>query len=235
MENLWPDQLFSGPSTSDADIASILLAQAKGIGERSAGRVVGAVEDRSATVGRAWALTLQPAKQPAMKTDLLIVRSEHGAYPAAIQTFDGGQPDFRKVASASGLRSILRRVFATPHTKQIVEALAREAIDAGVTETPRIRKSPLRYPAKEERAIAIGKVTPYGSEQIAQVVISDVAGFLNADDLRRLIVPPDQPQSSIQTLNDRYVVSFKFIDSCKLTLSEDELKILQAQARKAFE
>lgn len=235
MENLWPDQLFSNTPASESDIAHILRSQAEGIGERSAGCVVGEIESRSATLGHVWALTLRPAKQPAMKTDLLIVRSERGHYPVVIQTFDGSQGDFRKVVDASGFRSFLRKTFATKHTKEIVETLAREAIDAGVTESLRIRKSSARNYAHRERAIAIGKVTTSGAERIAQVVISDVSGFLAADDLRRLIMPPDEPQSLVQTLNDRYVVTFKFIDSCKLTLSEDELKILQTQARKALE
>lgn len=227
MENLWPKHLFGG--AGDNEIEQFLVAQADGIWERSKGLVIGTVQDRSVAPGRAWSLGVHPTGQPTKKTDLLVIRSEHGDFPAAIQTFYADQPQFRRVRDAAEMRSAFKTILGSPETKEIVEILRTEAISAGaVLQEPSKRKK-----VSDARSFLIGKIVKTKDREFAHVALAGAGGFVEAEKIRQLMMEPDEPGSPIQTLGDGYVVTIEFLGSFKLTLSAEELNVLKAEAKKS--
>jgi hypothetical protein len=230
MENLWPEGLFAEKSDDQLDIEQLLISQAEGIRNRSGGLITGFVQDRSVSPGRAWALELYPANQPAKRTDLLVVRSEHGSYPVAVQTFDPNQREFRKALTGAALCDLLRTIFSSPQTRRILQLLAEEASAAGVFP----QRNPPKRRKREARSLLIGKVVRTGQRHFSHVALAGVSGFVKAEDVQRLLLAPDVDGSPIQRLNDSFVVTISFMDSFKLTLTEDELHVLQSEAKKAL-
>ncbi len=230
MENLWPEGLFAAVDEDHNDIEKLLIGQANGIREKSRGLVTGFVQDRSVAPGRAWALEIYPASQPAKKTELLIVRSEKGSFPVVVQTFDPDQPDVRKATNGEAFRALLRVVFSSAQTKRVIQVLAEEASAAGVKPQERLPKRQ----KKEARSLLIGKVVRTSERDFAHVALAGVSGFVAAENIERLLLDPNEEGSPIQRIGDSFVVTISFIDSFKLTLSEEELQVLQAEAKKAL-
>lgn len=226
MENLWPNSLFKG--VGDPNIEQLLVSQAEAIWATSKGLVTGVVRNRSVSPGHAWSFGVHPTRQSSKATDLLIVRSQNGAYPAVVQVFyDGNQ--FQKVTDLAEMKSSLKRIFSSDETKKIVGLLGAEAVAAGVS--PDIDQDRLKRP--EPRPLLIGKIAKTARGDFAHVALAGVAGFLSGDDIRRLQMEPDEQGSPIQSLDDRYVITLNFVDSCKFSVSREELQVLKAEARKS--
>lgn len=228
MENLWPKSLFKG--VVDPTIEQYLVDQAEGIWLTSKGLVTGVVRDRSIAPSRAWSFALHPTRQSAKATDVLIVRSEHGSFPAVIQVFYDG-PQFRKVGDLAEMRGALKTIFSSDGMKKVVELLGMEALEAGVLPDGD-RK---RAQAPEPRSFSIGKVVRTNQGSFAQVAFAGVAGFVSEDDIQRLLMKPDELDSPIESFDGRYVFTIKFLDSCKFSLSAEELRVLKAEAKKSLD
>ena len=227
MENLWPKNLFKG--VGDPTIEQYLVDQAEGLWLTSKGLVTGLVRDRSVAPGRAWSFALHPTRQSTKATDILIVRSESDSFPAVIQVFYDG-PQFRKVRDLAEMRAALKSIFSSDGTKRIVELLGMEALEAGVLPTADQK----RAQAPEPRSFSIGKIAKTNQGDFAYVAFAGVAGFVSAADIERLLMKPDEPDSPIESFDGRYVFTINFLDSCKFSLSAEELRVLKAEAKKSL-
>jgi len=231
MENLWPDDLLDGASKHfDGEIEQTLAAQAEGLGDRTDGLVTGVIRDISVLPGRAWAFCLHPANQPAKRTQLFIVRSQDGKFPVVIENFNPDKERHQKVTGLSGLRTALQAIFLSQQAKRIVKLFAIDAVDAGA----KLRKRVLKRPKFDVGAILVGNVVPNRGKDCALATIFRVSGFLSKEILESFLIQPDAQGSAIARLNDKYVVTFHFIDSCKISLNETELGILRAEAKNAI-
>lgn len=61
-----------------------------------------------------------------------------------------------------------------------------------------------------------------------------VSGFGNQDELKRLVMKPDAVGSAINSLNGCYVLGVSLLDSVRMTLGPEELKVLKAEVTLVF-
>lgn len=231
MENLWPDDLFKTASKHNPDeIEQALTSQADGLSERSNGLLTGIVKDRSIAPGRAWAFGLYPADQSAKETQLFIVRSEDGRFPVVIESFDSDRERYKRVSGLSAFRGALQEIFLSPQTRRIVKLLTEDALNVSAVAKQVLPKRQKR----DAGSILLGRIFKANGKELSHVSIFGVSGYINKEDVERFLLEPNEPSSLIETLNDKYVITLKFIDACKLSLSEKELRVLQAESRKAL-
>lgn len=231
MENLWPTSLLdeSNEGTSNEIVLS-LETQVRGVADRTGGLVGGFVKERS-FVGpsKTWSFELFSAHLPDRATPLFVVRSEDGDFPVVIERFDPAPERFMRVSDCVQFSTALKELLSAPHSRNIVNILASEAKKAGV----RTNFPSNGMPPPIERTLLIGQATQFESQKICHVVLLDVAGFIDANDLEKLLKDPDTEGSSVQSFSGRFVVTVKFQSPVKFTLNANELKMLQAQVSQA--
>jgi len=180
----------------------------------------------------------------------MAVRSAGEDFPLAIEVFHLGE-DLRitHVRNESELRRTLIKILGRPETIRIVRSLASEAaavraiqVNGGGDAAPSpADNQPIEGDRPYEdsspttaRPIAIGGLINEQGVRFATVTLLGIAGFVRLEELRKLVMRPDLRGSAIQSLNGRFVVTTSFADSVKMTLSADELKVLQNGVRQAL-
>lgn len=158
------------------------------------------------------------------------MRSEDGRFPVILESFDPDRERHKKISGLSAFRIALLDVFLSPQTRRIVKLLAEEANSVCVPTTP-VRPKRAKV---EARPIALGRVVRSGPDELSHVSIFGVSGFISRREVEKFLMAPDSEGSAIQMLNDKFVVAFSFVDSCRVSVSEVELRVLQAESRKAI-
>lgn len=244
MENLWPNDLITERERHTKDgIEDVLVAQAVGVSGVTGGLVRGILLHQSIAFTRSWVFQLEPLQQPSKRAELFVVRSRAGRFPVIIENYDPNVEErFIHVDSLSALCLTLKKLFSSPLTRRVVRALAKEATDANVD--PHTLASS-RYLMDSQtlaagqvvtaRPIAIGgQISTENCGDMFHVALLGIVGFLSRRQLEALLTPIGRKESPIEPLHDKFVVTVKFIDPIKMTLSIDELRILQSEVRKAI-
>jgi len=230
MENLWPTNLFEDSIPEMDQIQEMLAAQVSAIQRLSKGLVTGLVEGSFFDQVQSWSFSLYPAGQPAKKLDLFVVRALGNSFPIAVESFVSDSNESKSCNSHAELRRVVRNIFSSQRVTQVVRQLAQSAEDAGV----KVAATSDRYSEPETRPISIGNLIKAEGNETSHLTISNLSGLVSVKDIRSLLMQPDEKNSPIQTLNDRYVIALRFLDTVKINISKNEMNILQAEARKAL-
>jgi len=250
VENLWPIELIT-PLPKVASDWDVFEAQAVAIEQASMGLVQGEVRHREAMIGRSSSMFLFPTAQPTKGYEFMAIRSAGEDFPLAVEVFHLGEAKrIWRALNASELKRVLRKIFAHEETSRIVRSLAQESMRihpnvssgeldplAGNTtigpdaENELPPKNSTREPS---RPIAVGGLLREGDVSFATINLLGVSGYMKEDELKRLVMKPDTKGSAISKLNGRYVVAVSFLDSVRMTLSTDELKLLQDKVKLAL-
>lgn len=230
MENFWPTDLFEDSIPKMDQIQEILVTQVDAIQRLSIGLVTGLVETTLFGKVQSWSFSLYPAGQPAKKLDLFVVREMEKSFPIAVESFVSDSNESKSCNSHQELRRVLKNIFSSQRVRKVVRQLAQSAEDAGV----KVAAPSDRYAEPETLPISIGNLIRAEGRQTSYLTISNLSGLLSVEDIRSLLMQPDEKNSPIQTLNNRYVIALRFQDVVKINISKTEMNILQAEVRKAL-
>ncbi|WP_395589430.1 hypothetical protein [Pseudomonas sp. TR47] len=227
MENLWPLDILSPNTDNDSYLESaheLLEAQALGISART-NRLLGARVDIDQTpLGNTASFYLFPASNPTKSVQLLVYRSGENEFPALLEVFHLGEKTrVSEIQSVSNLKTKLKKVFADPTTIKIVKNLRNLSAHGADDNAIKAHYRPL----------AIGKVFAFNDGYFSQVNIFGMSGFVSKKEIFELSLH-EKKSKAVQQLNNEFIVSLSFSDKVKMTISADELKILQSQAKKAL-
>jgi len=238
MENLWPVDLIT-PLLADEGDWCIFEEQTAALYQASRGLVQGEMRRRETTVGRSSYMFVWPAEQPTKGYEFMAVRSEGSAFPLAIEVFHLGETQrVWRARDLKDLKKVLRAIFGHPSTARIIRLLADESViakGAVVAEEAQMETNVSIQPTREiPRPIAVGGLINQDGMRFATVNLLGASGFVEKRQLERIVLKPDSKSSAITSLNGKYVVDISFMDSVRLTLTADELKVLQSEGRRSL-
>lgn len=225
MENLWPLGILSTDiNKSDEPALALLEAQATGIFERTGGVINAKIIRDYSALGDSVSLVLFPASNPSQSLQLFVYRFNQRTFPASLEVFHLGEKmRINELNSIAELRKKLKQIFSEPGTHKIVRSIANLAI----------HDKKLDITNKNNRPIAIGRAFKENGKYFSQVNIFGVSGFLGESEIRELS-SPKKSSGVVTKLNNDFVISLLFLGGVKMTVTGDELKILQSQAKKAL-
>jgi hypothetical protein len=227
MENLWPNDLVADVVGSSPNaIETILEFQALGLGSATGGLVIGRVRDRSYPPNRAWSLYIEPRDQPGKSHEFLIVRSLDGKYPVVVEAYHQVETRLKRCDSKASLTKALQNIFSEPSSRSVIRTLADEAIAAGSVAH---MESETQVPSA--RPIEFGPIFKTPEGQVAAISMFGISGHVSDATLENL---RDLNTLAVEPLNDRYVVSIRFVGTVKTTVSKAELDTLVSQARQSL-
>ncbi|UQO39932.1 hypothetical protein [Burkholderia cepacia] len=236
MESLWPANLLGdGPFLSQKNqLIQLLEDQALGISEATNGMVEGALRNKDIPEVMVYSLFVSPTNQPAKAFEFAVFRAPQADFPMVIEVFHLNNRIF-KIKNFNELSNTLRNIFRLPETVRIMRTLAEESKQAGTVPKPNFESRNMRGGQVENapRPISIGGVMSSASGLHASINLFGVAGFVVGEDIRNLAASKI-PAHLLMPLNNRHVLTLKFVDAVKATLSSDELKVLQFEAKKAL-
>lgn len=240
MENLWPKNiLFEQSTLSEAEQVRELLAdQVAGVEWATAGKVQAAIRERNMSIGSSRSLFLFPANQPAKAYEFAAIRSAGPDFPLAIEVFHLKGSRVFLAKDQIGLRKAFRTIFGAAETKSIVKSLAEEAVKLGTAVAIPVQlkgtmSAVYQGDSPSARPIEIGGLIEDGAEIYAMANFFGMLGALTYDDLKK-IASKKNISPIFQPLNDKYILELEFLGAVKITLSVQELKVLQAEAQKAI-
>jgi hypothetical protein len=249
MENFWPVNLLSEHDSGDADW-SLFEAQAAAISDATRGLVQGELRRHVMPIGRASSIFIWPTGQRVKGYEFMAIRAEQEGFPLVLEVYHlGDSHRISRARDAAELKRALHKIFDNDATRRIVRLLANEAsqaqavridVDRAEVEQPEAEAASgtatptSRTDDSASRPIAVGGLIHREGESYAQVNLLGIASFLSEQELRKVVVKPDARGSAVSSMNGRFVVTVKFMDSVKFTLSEDELKILKNEVQRVL-
>jgi hypothetical protein len=235
MENLWPDLKIRSQYKDATDLHDFLAEQARYLQVATNGLLHASSEMTMRNEQISFSLFMWPNGRQHMRYELLRIRSESKLFPLVVESYHlDDQLRYQKVISINGLKETLKSIFENSKTIRIIHSLASEALDEG-SENYLQQVGREQGAEKEPRPLAIGNLIKEKSGlEFSQVSFLGVSGFLSVDAIQSLARKPESNGSSVQQLNDQFVVTLEFIGSVKALLTVSELERLQEEAKRVL-
>lgn len=234
MENLWPKRLMPLDDRPNLEqIGLTLAAQARGIVDRTGGLVEGHIRERFTAPTRSWSMFIWPKNQPAKSYEFLVARTVSDDFPVVVEAFHLGER--HRVTHAIGmeaLRTTLKEIFANPASRRIVQVLAAESAGQELLEQPPNVGEEIAVAPESPRPITVGNILDANGKRVCNLNFFGVSGVASVDVLRELVA--GTLGRSVSLLNDGFVVTIKFDDAVRVSLSKDEYLVLRAEAKRAL-